>query len=104
MTFIFFFFYESFHSFTSQVISNFLVAPPTHTLPAIPPPCLYEGTPPLTHLLLPHSSSITLHRGIKPPQDQGPPLPLISDKAILCYLCIWSNGFLPEYSLVTFII
>jgi hypothetical protein len=29
---------------------------------------------------------------------------LISDKAILCYLCIWSNGFLPEYSLVTFII
>jgi hypothetical protein len=26
--------------------------------------------------------------GIQPPQDQGPPFPLMLDKAILCYTCI----------------
>ena len=35
-----------------------------------------------------HFSFTPLYRllpwGTKPPQDQGPPLPLISDKAILC--------------------
>jgi hypothetical protein len=29
-----------------------------------------------------------------------PPLPLMSDKTILCYMCIWSPGFLHVYSLV----
>ena len=55
---------------------------------------------PPTHPLLPHLSSIPLHWGIKPPQDQGPPLPLMPDKAILCYICIWSHGSLHVYSLV----
>jgi hypothetical protein len=58
---------------------------------------------PPTHPLLHHSSSIPLHWVIKPPQDQGPPLPLIdktcSDKAILCYIYIWSHAFLPVHSL-----
>ena len=27
-----------------------------------------------------------------------PPLPLMSDKAILCYICIWSPGSLHVYS------
>jgi hypothetical protein len=49
---------------------------------------------------LPHHSSIPLCWGIKSPQDQGPPLPLLSGKAILCYICIWSHGSLPVYSLV----
>jgi hypothetical protein len=55
--------------------------------PPIPPPPLYP-------------SSIPLHWGIKPPQDQGSPLQLMSDKAILFYLCIWRHGSLPVHSLV----
>jgi hypothetical protein len=53
-----------------------------------------------THPLLLHHSSICLLWGIKPPQDQGPPLSLMSDKAILWYICIWSHGSLPVHSLV----
>ena len=49
--------------------------------------CLYEGAPPPTHPLLPHSSSIPLHWGIEP-QEQGPLLPLMPDKTILFYICI----------------
>ena len=49
-----------------------------------PPPGCYEGIPPPTHPLLPHHPSIPLH--IKPPQDQGAALPLMPDKAILCYI------------------
>jgi hypothetical protein len=37
---------------------------------------------------------------IKPPQDQDPPIPLMSDKAILCYICIWSHRSLPVHSLI----
>jgi hypothetical protein len=32
--------------------------------------------------------------------DQGPPLPLLSDKAILCYIYILSHGSLQVHSLV----
>jgi hypothetical protein len=66
---------------------------PLHSLPL----CLYEGVPPPTHPFLPYFSSIPLHWGIKPPST-GPPLPLMSDKAILCYICIWSHGSLHVYS------
>ena len=51
-----------------------------------------------THPLLP---SISLCWSIKPPQDQGPPLPLMPDKAILCYICCWSHGSFHMYSLVS---
>jgi hypothetical protein len=37
---------------------------------------------------------------MKPPQDRGPPFPLMSDKAIFCYLCIWGHGSLHVNSLV----
>ena len=67
--------------------------PPPHTH-------FYQGAPPPTHPLPPHHSSIPLRWGIKPPQDQGPPLPLTSDKVILYYICIWSQGSLHVYSLV----
>ena len=33
-------------------------------------------------------------------QDQGPFLPMMPDKAILCYICGWSHGYLHVYSLV----
>ena len=40
---------------------------------------------PLTHSQL-HHSSIPLLWGIKPPQDQAPPFPLMPDEAVLCYI------------------
>jgi hypothetical protein len=52
--------------------------------PLYPPPlfCFYEGMPPPTYPLLSQHPSILLHWSIKSSQDQGPPLPLISDKAL----------------------
>jgi hypothetical protein len=64
-----------------------------------PLPCLYEGTPP-THLLPPHWFSILLCWGFEPPLDQGPPLPLMTNKAILHYICSWSHGSVHIYTLV----
>ena len=34
-----------------------------------------------------HCPSILPYWGIEPPQDQGPPLPLVPNKAILYYIC-----------------
>jgi hypothetical protein len=86
------------------MISPFLVTPPqpppTPTCPLPTPFCLFEcGHPPI-HTFLPHRSSIPLFWVIKPSQDQGPPLPLLSGKAILCYICIWSHASVPVHSLV----
>jgi hypothetical protein len=55
---------------------------------------------PPTHSIPPHCPSIPLCWGIKPPQDQRPPLSLMPDKAILCYICSWSHGSLHVHSLV----
>jgi hypothetical protein len=82
------------------MIFAFLVTPPQSPHPKLPPLCLYEGATPPTHPLLPHRSSMTLCWGIEPPQDQGPSLPLIPDKAILFYICSWSHGSLHVYSFV----
>jgi hypothetical protein len=65
-----------------------------------PAPYFYEGAPPPIHPLLPHHPGIPLCWGIKPPLDQGLPLPLMPDKAILCYMCGWSHGSLHVYSLI----
>jgi hypothetical protein len=54
-----------------------------------PFPFLYEGVPPPAHPLLPQCSSIPLPW--EPPQNQGAPLPVMPDKAILCYICSWSQ-------------
>jgi hypothetical protein len=52
-----------------------------------------------THTPSPLSNFPTL--GIKPSlQDQGPLLPLMLNKAILCYICSWYHGSLHFYSLV----
>jgi hypothetical protein len=40
-----------------------------------------EGAPPPTHPLLPQHPSIPLYWGIKPSQEQGSPLPLMTDKS-----------------------
>jgi hypothetical protein len=50
-----------------------------------PLPLLLWGCSP-THPLPLHCLSISLHWSIDPSQDQGPLLPLMLDKAILCYI------------------
>ena len=82
------------------MISPFPVTPPQPSHPILPLLYLNEGAPPSIYLLPPHCPSIPLHWGIKPPKDQGPPHPLMPDKAIHCYMCSWSHGSLHVYSLV----
>jgi hypothetical protein len=53
-----------------------------------------------THPLPLPGPGIPLHWSIEPSQDQGHLLPLMTDKAILCYICGWSYGSLHVYSLV----
>jgi hypothetical protein len=60
------------------------------------PPFFLVIHPPTPASLCWHSPTL----GIEPSQDQGPLLPLMPDKAILCYLCNWSHGSLPVYTLV----
>ena len=64
------------------------------------PHFLYENVYSPTNPLPPHHSSIPLHWCIQPPQYQGPLLPLMLDKAILCYICSWGLASLHVYSLV----
>jgi hypothetical protein len=59
-----------------------------------------SSTHPPTHPLLPQRPSIALHCVIELPQCQGNPLPLMPDKAILCYISSWSHGSPHVYSLV----
>jgi len=59
-----------------------------------PPLPSHEGDPPPTHSLLPQGPSIP------PPWVIEPPLSVMPDKAILCYICGWSHGSLYVYSLV----
>ena len=61
-----------------------------------------------THLLLLSYPGISIHWVIEPSQEQGPLLPLMSNKAILCYIYSWSHeshhvcslvgGLVPESS------
>ena len=55
--------------------------------------------PPFHPLPLP-GPSVPLHWRIKPSQDQGHLLPLMTNKAILCYISSWSHGSLYVYSWV----
>jgi hypothetical protein len=90
--FAFFHFYWLFYLFTFQVIS---LSRFTSTSPLSPSPYLYEGASPPSYPLLPQRFSISLPWVIEPPLDQGAPLPMMFDKAVLCYICSWSHGSLP---------
>jgi hypothetical protein len=70
---------SGFRGYISNVIP-FASFPSANLLSHPPLPCFYEGVPLPTHPLLPHHPSISLHWGIKPSQEQGPPLPLIPNK------------------------
>jgi hypothetical protein len=63
--------------------------PTTNPLSHPPSPCLYESAPPLP---TPNCLSISLCWGMEPSQDQGPPLPLMPDKAILCFYAPGAMG------------
>ena len=63
------------------MFSPFLVSPLKITYAPHPSLCS------LTHPLLLPSPGIPLYWGIKLSQDQGPLLPLMTDSAILCYIC-----------------
>ena len=73
---------------------------PLETPYPIPPPPVFMRV--LTHPPT-HSSLPTLafpYWDIEPSQNQGLLLPLMSYKAILCFICSWSHGSLHVYSLV----
>ena len=73
------------------MLSSFLVSPLKTLYPILPPLC--SPTHPLP---LP----CPLHWGTEPSQDQGFLLSVMSDNAILCYICVWSHESLHVYSLV----
>ena len=70
------------------MLSPFLISPLKAPYPITPPP---------VHPLPPPYSGIPIYWGIEPSQDQGPLLPLMPDKAILCYIRSWSHGSLHVY-------
>jgi hypothetical protein len=84
-------------------ISNVIPLPTFHSSsPLSPPPssCLYEGTHSHTHPLLPQCPNVHLSWVNKRPQDQEAPLPIMSDKAMPCYISSWSQfPPIPLYSL-----
>jgi hypothetical protein len=53
---------------------------------------LYESAPPPVHPPLSQCFSIPLPWLIEPPQDKEAPLPVITEKAILCYISSWNYG------------
>ena len=83
------------------MISPFLVTPLPlpHSNSLLPTPfCLYEGAP-TNSPFLPYHTISPLCWIIKYLQDQVSPLTLMADKAIFCYIWMWSHGFLHVYSL-----
>ena len=93
-------FYWLFSLFTFQMFSLFQVSPSETSYPISPPP---ESMRMLLHPPTHSPASclgIPLHWGIKHPQAQGPLLLLMSNKAILCYICSQCHGSFYLYSLV----
>jgi len=96
----FLFFYWIFFYFTFQMLSPFPVSPLEIPYPMPSPLLLWGCFPhPPTHSLLPPCPGIPLNWSIKPSQNQGPLLPLISYKSILYYIRDWSHRSVHVYSL-----
>ena len=74
------------------MLSPFLVPPLKTLYPIPPPPASIRVFPPPIHPLLLPCPGIPLHWGIQPSQDQGPSLPLMSNKSFFCYVCGWNLG------------
>ena len=67
------------------MLSPFLIPHPRKSLYHPPTFCFSKGVPPPTHPLLPPCPCIPLHWDMESSWNQGPLLPLMPDKAILCY-------------------
>jgi hypothetical protein len=70
-------------------ISNFIpfLSPPGNFYPILPAPASMRVFPyPPTHSYLPTLKFSYTEASMKPSQDQGTLFPLMSDKAILCYM------------------
>jgi hypothetical protein len=88
-----YFLLDIFFIYISNVIP-FPGFPSENPLSHLPSPCSPTYPLPLT------CPGIPLHCGIEPSQDQWPLLLLMSNKAILCYICSWGHRSLHVYSLV----
>jgi hypothetical protein len=88
----FFFLLDIFFIYISSVIP-FLVSPlPESPTPFSLPLLFYEGVAPCNHPLPPPCPRFPYTgTSIDSSQGQEPLLPLIPDKAILCYICSWSH-------------
>ena len=79
------------------MLSLFLVSSPQTLIPSPSASMRVLPYPPthshLTALAFPYTGASSLHR------TKGPLLPLMSIKAILCYVCGWSHRSLHMYSL-----
>ena len=88
-----FIFYWLFSLFTFQMLSPFLVPclklPTPSSLPVLLLGCSSTHPPtPTSMASIPYTGA-----SIEPSQDQGPFLPLMQDKATLCYICSWSHVY-----------
>lgn len=83
--------------FTFQMLSPFLVSPLDLPSPIPLSLLLWKCSP--THPPTHSHPGIPLHWRIESSQDQGPFLPLMPNKAILYYICGWSQGCLWWFSL-----
>jgi hypothetical protein len=83
----FIYFIGCFYLFTFQILSPFPVSHLETPYPIPPTPAS-----PSNPLLLPHPG-IPLHWVTGYSQGHGPLLPLISNKAILCYICSWMHMY-----------
>jgi hypothetical protein len=96
---LFYFLLDIFFIYISNVFP-FLGLPFGNPLSRPLSPCLYEGASPHTLPLPSSCPGIPLLWSIEQPQAQGPFLPLMSNKAILCHICSQCHGSLHVYSLV----
>jgi hypothetical protein len=100
---------EEFFVFCSFLLDFFFLQCKCYLLSLVPPWVPLSHPPSIasmrvfplpTHSVLPPYTGIPLHWGIMPSQDQESLLPLMPNKAILCYICDWSHRYLHVYSLV----
>jgi len=71
---------------------------PVHRPPSLPPSSIRVFPLPNHPSFLPPHPDLS-YTGVHPWQDQGLLLPLVPNKAILCYICSWSHGSVHVYSL-----
>jgi hypothetical protein len=82
------------------MVSPSPVSPLKTPYPILPPHASMRVIDQPSNQLSPHHPGINLHWGMEPSQDQGPLLLLMTNKAILWYICSWSHGTLHVCSLV----